>query len=256
MGIFKETLLEFFDRKQHLAGIAVTVLGLLLIYLGLSKRLELVDNNLETAANVTVFAIGALQSFVSLMVLLAAVSTIFLFTKLSRKGQVEYYLSKPITRGSFFFSKLFSIYFIYAIALTALCSMVGIELIGLGVITREQFGYVLGVNLISFGIWMSVVLFVGMLTKSVTYCVVSLAAVWVGQLVLKGRESWNAGEQFGRYLLDIIYYILPNTTEMGQMALLLATGEAVSNWLPVMTSIVLLLVLIYTSKSRFQCVDF
>ena len=256
MGIFKETLLEFFDRKQHLAGIAVTVLGLLLIYLGLSKRLELVDNNLETAANVTVFAIGALQTFVSLMVLLAAVSTIFLFTKLSRKSQVEYYLSKPITRSSFFLSKLFSIYFIYVMALTALCSMVGIELIGLGVITPQQFGYVLGVNLISFGIWMSVVLSVGMLTKSETYCSVSLAAVWVGQLVLTGRESWNAGEQFGRYLLDTIYYILPNTTEMGQMALLLATGEAVSNWLPVMTSIVLLLVLIYTSKSRFQRLDF
>ncbi len=256
MGIFNETLLEFFDRKQHLAGIAVTVLGLLLIYLGLSKRLELVDNNLEIAANVTVFAVGALQSFVSLMVLLAAVSTIFLFTKLSRKGQVEYYLSKPITRSSFFFSKLFSIYLIYAIALTALSLMVGIELIGLGVITPEQFGYVLGVNLISFGIWMSVVMFVGMLTKSVTYCFASLAAVWVGQLVLKGREGWNAGEQFGRYLLDTIYYILPNTTEMGQMAQLLATGEAVSNWLPIMTSIVLLLVLIFTSKSRFQRLDF
>ena len=128
MGIFKETLLQFFDRKQHLAGIAVTVLALLLIYLGVTKRLELADNNLETAANVTVFSLGALQAFVSLMVLLAAVSTVFLFTKLSRKGQVEYYLSKPITRGSFFFSKLFSIYFIYAIALTALCFMVGIEL--------------------------------------------------------------------------------------------------------------------------------
>ncbi len=256
MGIFKETLLEFFDRKQHMAGMAVTVLGLLLIYLGLSKRLELLEFSLETAANVTIFAIAALQTFVSLMVLLAAVSTIFLFTKLSRRAQVDYYLSKPITRGSFFFSKLFSIYFIYAIALTALSLMVGIELIGLGVITPEQFGYVLGVNLISFGIWMSVVLFVGMLTKSVTYCFASLASIWVGQLILKGRESWIAGEQFGRYLLDTIYYILPNTTEMGQMAQLLATGEAVSNWLPAMTSIVLLLVLIFTSKSRFQRLDF
>ena len=256
MGIFKETLLEFFDRKQHLAGIAVTVLALLLIYLGVSKRLELVDNNLETAANITVFAIGALQTFVSLMVLLAAVSTVLLFTKLSRKGSVEYYLSKPITRGSFFFSKLFSIYFIYAIALTALCSMVGIELVGLGVISPEQLGYVLALNLLSFAIWMSVVLFVGILTKSVTYCVVSLAAVWVGQLVLKGRESWNAGEQFGRYMLDTIYYILPNTSEIGQIALLLAAGETVSNWLPVMTSLVLLSALIYTSKSRFQRVDF
>ncbi|MEE8148986.1 MAG: hypothetical protein V3T75_00920 [candidate division Zixibacteria bacterium] len=256
MGIFKETLLEFFDRKQHLAGMAVTVLGLLLIYLGVSKRLELLEFSLETAANVTIFAIAALQTFVSLMVLLAAVSTIFLFTKLSRKAQVDYYLSKPITRGSFFFSKLFSIYFIYAIALTALSLMVGIELIGLGVITPEQFGYVLGVNLISFGIWMSVVMFVGMLTKSVTYCFASLAAVWVGQLVLKGRESWTAGEQFGSYLLDTIYYILPNTTEMGQMAQLLATGEAVSNWLPAMTSIVLLFVLIFTCKSRFHRLDF
>ena len=256
MGIFKETLLEFFDRKQHLAGIAVTVLGLLLIYLGISKRLELLDYSLETAANVTIFAIAALQTFVSLMVLLAAISTISLFTKLSRRGQVEYYLSKPVTRGSFFFSKLFSIYFIYAIALTVLSSMVGIELMGLGVITPEQFGYVLGVNLISFGLWMSVVMFVGMLTKSVTYCAVSLATVWVGQLVLNGRESWTAGEQFGSYMLDTVYYILPNTTEMGQMAQLLATGEAVSNWLPVMTSIVLLLVLIFTSKSRFQRLDF
>ncbi|MEE8403919.1 MAG: hypothetical protein V3S17_00855 [candidate division Zixibacteria bacterium] len=256
MGIFKETLLEFFDRKQHLAGMAVTVLGLLLIYLGLSKRLELLEFSLETAANVTIFAIAALQTFVSLMVLLAAVSTIFLFTKLSRKAQVDYYLSKPITRGSFFFSKLFSIYFIYAIALTALSSMVGIELIGLGVITPEQFGYVLGVNLISFGIWMSVVMFVGMLTKSATYCFASLAAVWVGQLILKGRESWTSGEQFGSYLLDTVYYILPNTTEMGQMAQLLATGEAVSNWLPAMTTIVLLFVLIFTCKSRFHRLDF
>jgi len=134
--------------------------------------------------------------------------------------------------------------------------MLGIELIGMGVITPEQFGYILGANLISFGIWMSVVLFVGMLTKSETYCFASLAAVWVGQLVLKGRESWNAGEQFGRYLLDTIYYILPNTTEMGQIAQQLATGEVVSNWLPIMTSIVLLLVLIFTSKSRFQRLDF
>ena len=256
MGIFKETLLEFFDRKQHLAGLAITVLGILLIYLGVSKRLELVDNNLETAANVTVFAIAALQTFVSLMVLLSAVSTIFLFTKLSKKGQVEYYLSKPISRGSFFFSKLFSIYLIYAMALTALCSLVGIELIGLGVISPVQFGYVLSINLISCGIWMSVVLFVGMLTKSVTYCFASLAAVWIGQLILTGRESWGAGEQFGRYLLDTIYYILPNTTEMGQMAQLLASGEAVTNWMPAMTSIVLLLLLIYSSKSRFQRLDF
>lgn len=256
MGILRETVSEFFDRKQHWLFLLITATALVAMLLGVTKKSELIINKLETQAALYQFGSDSLNLFIAFMVLVAVASTVSTFSRMSKKGRVEFYLSKPITRNSLFFNKLISIYVVFAVTICAMGIIAAAELFALGALPPLNAVYILVINLAILAVWMSVTSFVGIYTKSVSYSLAVAVILWSGQLVLKGRSGWSIEQPLIRYLIDSVYYLLPNTAEIGEIGIQISSGVAVTNWLPCFTSLALAVLLIYSGSRIFNNRDF
>ncbi len=255
-GIFTETLFELFDRKQHWLFLVITAIAGAVIYFAVSEKLKLVQNEISSQASLLQSASNSLSNFVTVIVLLAVISIIFLIPKLLRKGRIEFYLSKPITRPVLFYSKIISLWVIYSFMILFCSVLIAVELFILGALPLSSSVYILAIGLAVFFIWFSVISFTGFLTKSVTISFVVLAVLWVLQLFLKHRWEWGIEQRLVQYGLDFFYYILPKTSEMSAIAVGLATGGSNLNYLPIFTSMVLAGILIYTANTLFSRRDF
>ena len=255
-GILTEAYFEFIDRKQHWLFLAITAVAGVIIYFAVTEKQKLVQNEMSSQASLLQSASYSLGNFVTVIVLLAVISSIFLFPRLLRLGRIEFYLTKPITRAELFSSKIISHWAIYGITILFCSSIIAAELSALGALPLGSSAYVLVTGLAVFLVWFSVVSFTGFLTKSVSISFATLTVLWVGQLLLKHRTEWGIEQWSVRYVIDFFYYILPKTSEMSALSVELATGGAYLNYLPILTSLALAGFLIYTANSLFCRRDF
>ena len=255
-GIFTETLIGFLDRKQHWLFLMITAIAGVVIYFAVSEKLKLVQNEISSHGSLLHSASNSLSNFVTVIVLLAVISSIFLFPRLLRKGRIELYLSKPITRSELFNCKIISHWAIYSFTILFCGSIIAVELTLLRALPIAGSVYILATGLAVFLVWFSVISFTGFLTKSASLSFAALAVLWIGQLLLKHRSEWGVEQQLVQYGLDFFYYILPKSSEMSAISVGLATGGANLSYLPIFTSLVLAGILMYTANSLFCRRDF
>lgn len=255
-GIFTETLIEFLDRRQHWSFLLVTAVASAIIYFAVNEKLELVKNEISSQASLLQSASSGLSNFVTVIVMLSILSIVFLIPRLSRNGRIEFYLSKPITRTSLFYGKIVSLLVIYG-AMILFCGMlVGGVLHFLGALAFTKSIYIIVMGSAAFLAWFAVITFVGIMTGSTSATVVAFAGLWVVQLFLKHRTEWEMEQSGARLVLDFFYHIIPKTSEMAGLSVQLATGAQTVDYLPILTSLILSGILIYSSLSFFRRRDF
>jgi len=255
-GIFTETIIEFIDRKQHWLFLLVTAIASAIIYFAVSDKLELVKNEISSQASLLQAASSSLNNFVTVIVMLSVVSIMFLIPRISRKGRVEFYLSKPITRTKFFYGKVISLFAIYC-TMILLCGMLVAGVLHyLKALTFSGSAYIVVIGLASFLVWFSIISFTGFMTKSVSISFAAFGSLWMMQLFLKHRSEWGIEQKFVQLILDTFYYILPKTSEMSSISIQLATGGMTVSYLPIFTSLLLAGMLFYASMSAFGRRDF
>jgi len=255
-GIFTETVIEFLDRKQHWLLLLVTAIAAVVIYFAVKDKLDMVRSEITSQASLVQSASNSLSNSLTVVVLLSVLSTVFFIPRISRKGRVEFYLSKPITRQQLFLGKVISLWVIYSFMVLFCGTLVAVELSVLNALSLRSAFYILIMGAAAFTVWFSVTSFIGFWSKSVSISISTFAVVWLAQLLLKNRTSWTMEQRIFQYVLDTVYFILPKTSEMSGISVQLATGTAVSNFLPVFTSLFLAGVLIYSSMSVFIRRDF
>ncbi len=255
-GIFRETLIEFFGRRQHWLLLLVTVMAVAAIYYAVNDKIELVQNEISSQNSLILSASSSLSNLMTVLVMLSVVSTIFLIPRLLLKGRVEFYLSKPITRSTLFYGKVISLITIYGFMISMCGTLAAGVLAYLGVLSFSGSVYILVTGLAAFLVWFSVISFTGFLTKSVPLCFTVLGGFWVIQLLLKHRAEWGIEQNIARFALDFFYQILPKTSEMSGLSVQLASGVGTANYLPAFTSLALAGLLLYSAHTVFIRRDF
>ncbi len=248
--------MEFFDRKQHWLILLVTAVSSAIIYFAVSGQVELVKNEISSPASLVLSASHGLSNFVTALVMLSVVSIIFLFPRLARKGRVEFYLSKPITRSTLFYGKVISLSLIYGLMILMGGAAAAGVLHFLGALPLSASAYILVLGAAAFLVWLSVVSCVGLLTKSVPISLAAFAVIWIVQLFLNHRSEWGIEQRVVQLTLNAFYYLLPKTSEMSDLSVQLAMGAEAANFLPLFTSLALAGMLTYYSKSVFCQRDF
>lgn len=256
IAILIETLIEFFDRKQHWFFLVITGVAGAMIYLAVGEGLELVQKEVSSQALFLQLGSNGLSDFVTVIVLLAVTSIISLIPRLLQKENIGFFLSKPISRPMFFYSKIFSCWAIYSGIILICSSIIAAELSMLGALPLSGSVYILAMGLAAFFVWFGTISFIGFLTKSVSIGIAALGFLWVAQLFLLGRSQWGAKLGFIQYALDFFYYILPKTSEMSGISVMLASGGSGLSYLPILTSMALAGILIYTANALFCRHDF
>ncbi|MFK7844976.1 MAG: ABC transporter permease [Rhodothermales bacterium] len=207
------------------------------------------------------FVIGAQQAVAGasywMGILLALFATAPLINSMLERGRVDLLLSKPIGRNTLLGSHLLGVLVIVFVLATYLMGMVWLVMSIKSGIWNVQFLYAILMAVVMFLVMYSVVLLIGVSTKStalsliVTYGLIFCSIVFLAkdQLIVQINPPW-------RQVYVAFYHVLPNFAEVTKAVVQLAGGEAVTSWYPLGSSVLFGGVVYAIAFVRFSRRDF
>jgi ABC-type transport system involved in multi-copper enzyme maturation permease subunit len=169
-------------------------------------------------------------------------------------GRAEFYLSKPMSRTSLIMNKLFGTFLAYGIIVVVFGLVGYASLYFVHGVSSPNLIWVFVLNMISLFIWLSITSFAGIVFGSTSMAIVTAALVWVAQLVLQGREFaiQLVDSKAVEIILDVLYYIVPNTGELSDITIAVAIDSTVTSWVPVWSSVAFAAVLLIITLVIFN----
>ena len=280
IGVILLTLRELTAKKVTLGLFLVATL--VWVMLGFAMNLDIVDGSL---AGMKIFGQDAqfqtntggeggaqfplLQEFVLgiervvagasywMGILLALFATAPLIGSLLERGRVDLILSKPIGRMALLGSHVLGILtVVFALAVYLMGAVWLIMSIKTG-IWNFHFLTCIGMVMVMFAIMYSVVLFIGVSTKStalsliVTYGLIFCSLVFLGKDTIAPQINMPWRQVFLAF-----YHVLPNFAEVTRSVVQLAGGEAVESWYALISSAIFGTVMYVLAAIRFARRDF
>jgi ABC-type transport system involved in multi-copper enzyme maturation permease subunit len=244
-GILRDTFAELFDRKMLYVFVALTVIALLIIAstsaIDLRIRMTGPGETVDEAPSMFVqsAAVRMFGGFVSLLVFLATMASANLIPSALEKGRVEFYLTKPLGRGSFLLKKYVAICIVYGGIVVACGVIVHIVTALMHGVATTTAVYLLGAALINLAIWFSITVTTGVLTRSAPLAIMTAFLIWVAQTILAGHEAIGEflSSAAGKYLVDGLYYVIPKPSAIFDQASELCLGKSVTDWVPLTSSL-------------------
>lgn len=244
-GILRDTIAELLDRKMLYVFVALTVVALIIIASTSSMdfRIQMTRPGETADTTPSIFAqsaaVGLFGGFVSLLVFLATMASANLIPSSLEKGRVEYYLTKPLSRGSFLLKKYLSICMVYGGIVVACGIIVHIVTAVIHGVATTTAVYLLGASVINLIIWFSITGTAGVLTRSAPLAIMTAFLVWVAQTILAGHEAIGdfIDSAVGKYMVDALYYIIPKPSAIFDQASALCVGKPVTDWVPLASSL-------------------
>ncbi|MBN1211677.1 MAG: hypothetical protein JXA92_03790 [candidate division Zixibacteria bacterium] len=259
-GITRDSLVEMFDRKLVYVFAVVTALTVLIVILSGSIDGQI---RMQTGGDMNVDdfnqvlgdpIIRVFEFFVSFLVFLAVMGTAGMIPTMLEKGRADYYLSKPISRTALFLNKFVGILIVYGLTII-LCG--GIVYLSLGLvhgIFDFRIVYLFLFSLLAFFIWYSITAFAGIVFGSNAIAIMSAFIVWILQKILSARDVIKtlADSKPVDYIVDTSYYIIPKTGEISDMSVRMVSGRVIHDWMPLYSSLLFAIVLVYVTIYIFK----
>ena len=261
-GFLRDTYAEMIDRKIIWVFGFITIIGVLAI--AASGKLS-IDMQFEGASPLgdpsEMILIGVLKGFdffLWLSVFLTIMATAGLMPSILSKGRAEYYLSKPISRSGILLSKLFSVFMVYGGLITA-CSL--LIVLTASTVHGLSFGallYPIVIHLLLLFVWLTITFLAGIILGSGTMAIMTSVMVWIVQYALQFREA-IAGfidSKVVTFVADALYYILPKISEIPAMGEALALARPIENWMPLWSSLLFAISIVFITIPLFNRRDY
>jgi len=263
------TLREAMARKVFIffAGISTLVLvGLVIIFsiLDINTLLSSVKQGGTEAAfgdMVGAFEYLIVSPLTGLCLLLAIFSSASFVPNMMEKGNIDLLLSKPVSRNQLLLGKYFG-------GILVVFLNVFFLILGTWIIVSVKFGYwnysflIISLTItFTFAVLYSLIVFLGVLTRSpvLGMMVAYLIYIILSPLLFAYKEKLHiliSGDII-KAVLNGLYYIIPQTSELtGKMSFDLAAGNSLTNYQPVLTSLIFLILLLSFSMVLFRKKDF
>ncbi len=261
-GLIRDGIVELFDRKViYVFGvvslIAVGIIGLLRsAEVRFEGQIGMNGNSMTEMFSDQV--LGGQNQFMSILVFLAVMAAAGLIPNMLVKGRADFYLSKPLSRSALLLRKLISIWIVYG-GVVITCGLIGVLAFALfnsffswGVLWIFLF------KMLGLLIWLSIVVFAGVLTGSTSVSIMSAFFVYVLQWILEWREMMIEflDSQVVTFSLNLVYYILPKSDELSDITMSLIQQKAILSWMPLWSSILFAVGLIYITMLLFKHRDY
>jgi len=263
-GLWRDTLAEMVSRKMFVLFIIVTIV----LFMGVWGTWEIRhdmpgqmgDQGLgEGTVNVvTSMVVEALSKVMSVFVFLAVLATVGLIPRSLERGRAEFLLSKPLSRSQIYTGKLVSIWLVYGLMMTA-C---GVSVYLVAVIAHGGFNpamaYLFLMALLQFAVWLSIIGLASVWLGSASWAMIIVFSLWVAQNLLSYHDQLKTffTNQVIVYTVETLYYLVPKTGQMSDLAVNLAAGRPVESWLPLWSSLVIAGVLYYCAVWTFNKRDY
>jgi ABC-type transport system involved in multi-copper enzyme maturation permease subunit len=261
-GIIGDCFVEMVDRKIIHVFAVVTVLAVLAVLLSSQMDMEFhVSGDLDMQPmtdlmrNPVIIAISTFMQFLLFLIVMASAGVV---PNMLVRGRADFYLSKPLSRISLLLNKLFGIWLTYGVVMTLTGVITYIMIVLVFGLFDWKIISLFALNLVSFVIWLSITTTVGILSGSTAMSIMSAFLIWVAQLILGLHEQIKAflDSKTAGFIVDVLYYIVPKTGEIRDITESLALGKPVYTWMPLYSSLIFALVLVYLAAGVFKRKDY
>jgi len=263
-GITRDCVVEMFDRKIWFIFALVTLFTIIAIALSGTMDFKLsvqTNENLDLQQINNIFGDPLMRSyslFLSFLIFLTVLATSGLIPNMLKKGRAEFYLSKPLSRNSLLLNKLFGIWFTYG-SIIVLCSVfVWATMYLIYGFFDWHILYILISGLVVLFLWLSIIVFTGIIFRTNALVLMTVFIVWVIQYILKYHESISAffkSKQIG-YVVDTLYYIIPKTSKIADIAFEYASKHNMVSWEPLYSSLLFVIILLFVTSYVFKRISY
>jgi ABC-type transport system involved in multi-copper enzyme maturation permease subunit len=263
-GILRDTLAELVDRKILYVFLGVTAIAVIVVAAtsSVDLRVQITGPGDFVGDSPTVVAESAVVKlfggFLSLLIFLAAMASASLVPNMLERGLVDFYLTKPLGRGSILLRKYGAIWFAYGGVVFA-CGLIVYLITSLvHGMTDLRIAYLFGVTLINLSIWFSITVAAGVLTRSTPIAIMAAFVVWVAQTILAGHEAIGEFVRSAawKYVIDGSYYVLPKPSALFDQASGLCVGRSVTDWVPLYSSVLFAAAMLFFAIMVFKKKEF
>ncbi len=175
------------------------------------------------------------------------------------KGNIDLFLSKPITRNQIIWGKFFG-------GLIVVFINIAYVVIGFWILLGFKFGvwdssFLITIPTITFtfSALYALIILLGILTRSsILAMMISYLIFFILSPVLAARDSITSlfDNKFVEILFDVFYYIIPKTAELGSITSDLAAGGEIMDWQPIITSLLFTFLILGGSIIIFNKKDY
>jgi ABC-type transport system involved in multi-copper enzyme maturation permease subunit len=262
------TLREALSRKIFIAfaGISSFILLIFIIlfaslntneFTGMIKNHgEQIEFSAEIAYGLKVLIIAPLFG---LGIFLSIFSASSFIPNMLEQGNIDLLLSKPISRHQLILGKFFG-----GLAVVAL--NIAYAVIGFWFLVGIKFGvwdanFLLTIFSITFtfAALYGLIIFIGILTRSsILAMMLSYIIFFILSPVLNMRETIYSiiDSNLLKFILDSLYYIFPKITELGNLTTELSAGSGITEWQPILTSFLFMILTLYGGIFIFSKKDY
>ncbi len=250
-GITRDTVVEMFDRKMIWLFLIVTVLAVLITLASGGLRVSIEEQSSQQG----MAALGGIKAailapvtiaYMWILSFLGILGTAGLFPRMLERGRAEYYLSKPISRSSLYFNKMFGIFIAYfgVISLSLIVVYATLTLVHGSFSLRLLLTTVVTGGIVFF-IYLSIAICAGIIAGSHAIAIMTVFIIGVAQWVLSLQIIKQlVGSSFLSGIRDGFYYVLPKTGEILDLGRNFALERPIQSWMPLWSSLLFSLVVV------------
>ncbi len=259
-GILTDCIAEMVDRKVLWIYAVVTGIGILSVVVSRSIELQFQTEGMDLQQMNEMLGnplMKGYNSFMYFLVFLSVLATAGLVPNMLARGRADFYLSKPLSRKALLLNKVFAVWVVYG---AIMVFVMLIEFVAGGLVYGmydSGIVYIILTNLLAFFIWLSVTAFAGVVSGSSAMSMMAAFLVWVLQKILAFHNGIKEliDAPIVEKIIDGLYYIVPKTGEISDLADSLVGGNSV-DWMPLYSSLAFAAVLLYVTIYLFNRKDY
>jgi ABC-type transport system involved in multi-copper enzyme maturation permease subunit len=262
------TLRESFARKVFIFFFGLSCFSLIItgLIFGFVETDGILDSFLGSKENfsgniVTMIELAILSPLASIGLLLSIFSASSFIPVLLEKGNIDLFLSKPISRAQLIIGK-------YCGGLLVVFLNIAFLVLGIWIIISLKFSYwdpefIWTIVTISFtfAVLYALIVFLGVITKGSLLGMMGAYFIFIilSPLLHAFKEQFSGfiKNDIIKKIVEILYYIIPKTSElMGKISFEITQGKGITDFQPVISSFLFLILMLLFSIFLFQKKDF
>ncbi len=265
----KLTVKEALSRKifMFFSGVSVFILVLFaIIFLStdLEQMLPLLSMSKAGNVNLVYELVKAIKLFIvtplfGIGLFLSVFSVASFIPNMLEKGSIELLLSNPVSRAQIIWGKFFGgvlvVFFNLAFLIFGLWALIGLKF----AVWEPSLLYSILTITFTFAVLYGLIILVGIITQSSILAMMLTYLIFlIISPVLNARDKLALliNNDFVNKIIDVLYYIFPKTSELADITVTTATGGTITDFQPVVTSFLFMILTLYISIIIFSKKDF
>ncbi|MBN1292442.1 MAG: ABC transporter permease subunit [Candidatus Latescibacteria bacterium] len=271
LALIKDTFRECLGKKILISYFLISTLGILTMMFVVNIKITganavistLIGNKNENLGlpeltNSIVFAESMFaRALYSIGIFLSIFATVDLMPGLMKKGRLDLYLARPLSRPLFLLGK-----FTGAVAVASvniIYAMAGFWLV-LGIKTHVwnfSFLYSMVVIIFMFAVLYTIMMLISILAKNTAVAIIVIYMVMTLETALGTSKSLFSmiSNTLLKHALEILYWILPKHHEVASITQDIAGGKSIESWTPLLSSFLTALIVMNIAVFLFSKKD-